>query len=647
MSETLPNGWTYAQIVDLCTLINGKAFKPTDWSENGIPIIRIQNLNNPSAPFNYFNDELPEKFKVKNDELLFAWSGTPGTSFGAHIWRGGDAVLNQHIFKINFNEKNIDKEFFRYALNQKLDELISNAQGGVGLRHITKRKFEQTQITFPPYPDQKRIVAELDILLAKVDACKARLDKVPDIIKRFRQSVLADATSGKLTEDWRVVCQYQKKKVEEPFSHWVEAPKDWKLYDLGTVCEFVGGSQPSKSKFLYEQKSDTIRLIQIRDYKTDNKKVFIPIKLARRFCSKDDVMIGRYGPPIFQILRGLDGAYNVALMKAEPNPKTLDKKYLYFYLQNHNLFRYVEAASDRTAGQSGVNKRLLTNYPIFLPALDEQKKIVHRVKTLFSVADQMEEKLKDGKVRVDKLTASVLAKAFRGELVSQDPNDPPASELLERIRAERAASATTQKTSKRTEKKSKDNLQSLKLDKTEIAVKSVPAEPLKKSTPEEPIRKPTPTEQLHKPTEPLFEKSEILQAFRKAVFRQSEIDELSLLRLVGNRLGIKRLSQPIREELESYINTAIRRKILFRYGDGFIAGTPSIQYYDDDYLIKVIGSVTKKGWEYPRDFLVDEAAQYLGFGKPSDAFKDRMKSIFRVAIRRGLVYRNGSYVGKV
>ena len=126
---------------------------------------------------------------------------------------------------------------------------------------------------------------------------------------------------------------------------------------------------------------------------------------------------------------------------------------------------------------------------------------------------------------------------------------------------------------------------------------------------------------------------QFLSDFEPALLRQAAMAE--------------RLSQPIREELESYINTAIRRKIIIRDGDGFIAGTPTIQYYDDDYLIKVLGSVTKKGWEYPRDYLVDEAAQHLGFGKPSDAFKDRMKSIFRIAIRQGLLYRNGSYVGKV
>lgn len=115
----------------------------------------------------------------------------------------------------------------------------------------------------------------------------------------------------------------------------------------------------------------------------------------------------------------------------------------------------------------------------------------------------------------------------------------------------------------------------------------------------------------------------------------------------GQRLGIKRLSQPIREELESYIKTAIRRRILYHDGNGYSAGAPTIEYYEDDYLIKVLCSVTRKGWEYPREHLVEEATSHLGFDNASDAFRDRMKSIFRKAIRHGVLYTNGKYIGKV
>ncbi|HEX7243633.1 MAG TPA: hypothetical protein VF263_25325, partial [Longimicrobiaceae bacterium] len=85
-NERLPEGWAEATVGELCTLVNGRAFKPAEWSIEGLPIIRIQNLNNPAALFNYFDGELDPKFEVSSGDLLFAWSGTPGTSFGAHIW---------------------------------------------------------------------------------------------------------------------------------------------------------------------------------------------------------------------------------------------------------------------------------------------------------------------------------------------------------------------------------------------------------------------------------------------------------------------------------------------------------------------------------------------------------------------------------
>lgn len=192
----LPAGWLAAQIGEICELLNGRAFKPQDWGKEGLPIIRIQNLNRPNASFNHFSGELDPRHHVVPGQLLFAWSGTPGTSFGAHVWTGGHAALNQHIFKIDFDEDCIDKTFFRHAINQKLDELIASAQGGVGLRHITKGAFERTTISLPPIAEQKRIAQKLDALLAQVDTLKARIDAIPELLKRFRQSVVRDAVNG-------------------------------------------------------------------------------------------------------------------------------------------------------------------------------------------------------------------------------------------------------------------------------------------------------------------------------------------------------------------------------------------------------------------------------------------------------------------
>jgi len=103
----------------------------------------------------------------------------------------------------------------------------------------------------------------------------------------------------------------------------------WKRFSLGEVCRFQGGSQPPKLTFISKTQNGYVRLIQIRDYKSDNNIVYIPKEKAKRLCKNDDVMIGRYGPPVFQILRGLEGAYNVALMKAMPDETVLTKDFLY------------------------------------------------------------------------------------------------------------------------------------------------------------------------------------------------------------------------------------------------------------------------------------------------------------------------------
>jgi type I restriction enzyme S subunit len=250
------------------------------------------------------------------------------------------------------------------------------------------------------------------------------------------------AISGKLTEEWRFTQEgtqtdFYSVEVKEPYSHLVLAPNSWKRCVLGDVVDFIGGSQPPKSTFSDKDGPDVIRLIQIRDYKSDKHLTYIPRNLAKRFCSKTEVMIGRYGPPIFQILRGLEGAYNVALMKAEPKTPELNLEYLYYFLKVDVLLKYVEGGSDRTAGQDGVRKELLFPYPIFLPPMEEQHEIVRRVESLFAYADRLETRYKTARALVEKLTPALLAKAFRGELVPQDPNDEPASVLLERIRAER------------------------------------------------------------------------------------------------------------------------------------------------------------------------------------------------------------------
>ena len=219
-----------------------------------------------------------------------------------------------------------------------------------------------------------------------------------------------------------------------------DLPDGWAFLRLQSFITFIGGSQPPKSTFEYSQTPDNIRLIQIRDYKTDKFATYIPRSLARRFCNKNDVMIGRYGPPIFQILRGLEGSYNVALMKAVANPHIMDNDYLYYLLQDGELLKMLEYLSDRTCGQDGINMYELNRYVVGIPPMNEQKRIVNYLEKILPIVDSIASEKEQLSFLVKITKNKVLDLAIRGQLVSQDLNDEPASVLLERIRAKKETS---------------------------------------------------------------------------------------------------------------------------------------------------------------------------------------------------------------
>lgn len=195
----IPTGWQIICIGDLMELINGKAFKPTEWSESGLPIIRIQNLNNLNAKFNYCNFEVDNKYYVKQDELLIGWSGTPGSSFGAFIWRRGNGVLNQHIFKA-IPYFNLNKEFLRIFINARLDEMIEKSHGAVGLKHITKGKFESMCIPLPTIEEQERIVNKYNELMILCDELEKALEKKVHYGELSAKSVFNDVGNASTTE---------------------------------------------------------------------------------------------------------------------------------------------------------------------------------------------------------------------------------------------------------------------------------------------------------------------------------------------------------------------------------------------------------------------------------------------------------------
>ena len=147
------------------------------------------------------------------------------------------------------------------------------------------------------------------------------------------------------------------------------------------ICLFIGGSQPPKTSFIHTPKEGYIRLIQVRDRLNDNFITYIPKESTKKLCEPNDILIGRYGPPIFQIFRGFKGAYNVAIMKASPI-NGVNNDYLYYFLKQNSILKYVESMSLRTAGQTGVELESLYEYPVKLPDAEGQRKIADILKNI-------------------------------------------------------------------------------------------------------------------------------------------------------------------------------------------------------------------------------------------------------------------------
>ena len=152
------NAWSTSPLGELCKLVNGRAFKPTDWTKTGLPIVRIQNLNDSTKRFNRYSHPVDPKHKIDTGNVLLAWSGTPSTSFGCFVWDRGVAILNQHIFRVHVNSERMLEEFFVYAVNSRLDEMIRLAHGGVG------RALQDSPATHPtPRARSRRTAHEVHV----------------------------------------------------------------------------------------------------------------------------------------------------------------------------------------------------------------------------------------------------------------------------------------------------------------------------------------------------------------------------------------------------------------------------------------------------------------------------------------------------
>ena len=429
----IPDTWEWIRVKFATTLFNGKAFKPSDWSESGQPIVRIQNLNDLSAPFNYYSGDVDAAFQLLGGELLFAWSGTPGTSFGAHIWDRGKAVLNQHIFKLEFDEKSIYKEYYKHALNQRVGMLILAAHGSAGLQHVTKGVFENTLIPLPPYEEQVRIVKKLNTLFPIVEQYGEKYRNVEQINATFpdnlKKSILQWAVQGKLVpqdpndepasvllerireEKAQLVKEGKTKKDKNESvifrrdnSHYeklgaaeiciddeipFEIPDTWTWVRLGTIASVLGGKRIPAGRKLTSTNTGHV-YIRVSDMKNGSVNLdnllYVPNdiypSISKYIINKEDVYITVAGTigNVGKIPPELDGANLTE--NADKLVFTLVNQDWLIRCLSSGLIKDQIAEATTKVGQPKLAIKRIQNLLIPLPPAREQAQIVDMVEKI-------------------------------------------------------------------------------------------------------------------------------------------------------------------------------------------------------------------------------------------------------------------------
>lgn len=168
----------FKRLGDIATYINGYAFKPEDRGNEGLPIIRIQDLTGNSYDLGFYNGEYPERIEINNGDVLISWSG----SLGVYLWNKGKALLNQHIFKVVFDKAEIDKSYFIYAIQHYLKEMEAKTHGAT-MKHITKKDFDDMLVPYPNMQKQRETAGILSMVDGIIVSCQQELTKLDELVK--------------------------------------------------------------------------------------------------------------------------------------------------------------------------------------------------------------------------------------------------------------------------------------------------------------------------------------------------------------------------------------------------------------------------------------------------------------------------------
>ncbi|WP_405606237.1 restriction endonuclease subunit S [Polaribacter sp. Asnod1-A03] len=435
MEKKLSENWIELSIGAISNVGSSKRIYKSEYVSEGVPFYRSKEIIDKSKgvnpkielfiPFEKYQN-LKFKFGSPNEgDILLTAVGTIGISYvvkdeGDFYFKDGNLIWFKDILK------GINSDYLKFWLDSENGQKRLQA-GSIGSnqRALTIREVKNVKFPLPPLPEQQRIVAKLDELFGHLDHLKTRLNDIPQILKNFRQAVLTQAVTGKLTKEWR-----KGKKLEE----WEET----------TVGKFM---IEVKNK-MNPMESDATNYIGLEHLLKNggviNKSTSEDLKSSKTVFKKGDVLYGKLRPYLNKHdVVTFDGVCSTDILVYRNDFE--DSSYFFNYYLGTESFIQKANSESKGINLPRVSSKTINQFSITVPPKEEQTEIVKRVKFLFAKADAIESLYQSLKTKIDSLPQAILAKAFKGELVEQLPTDGDANELLEEIKRLRAAVVSKKK----------------------------------------------------------------------------------------------------------------------------------------------------------------------------------------------------------
>jgi len=432
----LPRGWVAARLQELagcgqygwttraCAKGATKFLRTTDITKGAI--------NWDGVPYCEEAPSDPQKYALREGDILISRAGSVGFSALMSTLPDEPAVFASYLIRFLPDAEIASPRFLAHFLRSPdYWAQVTGAASGIALANVNAAKLAAFEVLVAPLREQGLIADRLDALLARVDACRERLDRVPAILKRFRQSVLSAATSGELTREWR-----DQQSGED-------GPVAWNPMTLESLCKESKVITYGVIKLGEETRGGVpcLRTSNVRWLRIDIEGIkriapALSADYARTVLSGGEVLVnvrGTLGGVAVATadMCGWNVSREVAVIPVDTDK--VESRFLAFWIGADASQGWLSKV-EKGVAYTGINIEDLRTLPIALPLIEEQREIVRRVEELLALADQIEQRYEKAAEAVERLTPSILAKAFRGELVPQDPNDEPAATLLARLR---------------------------------------------------------------------------------------------------------------------------------------------------------------------------------------------------------------------